>query len=202
MYGTRELVNQYSAQLVASVLSFVGADLRVSTFHKFLMEEWDTRVLAVYMDGELLLGLQARTHARTHGRPSCCMPPLHTALAQHVLSSVTRCWRMGARAIGQQPVPTTQEDATARLPFVGPTARVCQQFSCRGDSITSVRAPPFLPLPTAMRKVSEPARVPCCDFPNDYVPAGGRKGDSPALDIRKALWVSDKVRTAAGRRQS
>ena len=52
MYGTRELVNQYSAQLVASVLSFVGADLRVGTFHKFLMEEWDTRALAVYMDGE------------------------------------------------------------------------------------------------------------------------------------------------------
>lgn len=95
MYGTRELVNQYSAQLVASVLSFVGADLRVGTFHKFLMEEWDTRVLAVYMD--------------------------------------------------------------------------------------------------AMRKVSEPARVPCCDFPMDYVPSGGRKGDAPALDVRKALWVADKV---------
>ena len=44
-----------------------------------------------------------------------------------------------------------------------------------------------------MRKVSEAARVPCCDFPPDYVPSGGRKGDASVLDIRKALWVSDKV---------
>lgn len=35
--------------------------------------------------------------------------------------------------------------------------------------------------------------MPCCDFPPDYLPPGGRKGDPPSVDVRKATWVADKV---------
>lgn len=45
----------------------------------------------------------------------------------------------------------------------------------------------------AWRKLYEPARVPCCDFPADHVPPGGRKGDAAPVDLRKALWVAEKV---------
>ncbi len=53
MYGTKDLVNQYAAQLVVSNLQFGGpeGDPRVTTFHRFLLEEWDTRVLSVFLDG-------------------------------------------------------------------------------------------------------------------------------------------------------
>ncbi|KAG2495312.1 hypothetical protein HYH03_006584 [Edaphochlamys debaryana] len=95
VYGTKELVNQYAAQLVATCLAYGTADPRVGTFQRFLMEEWDTRVLTVYLE--------------------------------------------------------------------------------------------------AMRKLLEPARVPCCDFPQDYVPPGGRKGDPWPVDVRKALWVAERV---------
>ncbi|KXZ43387.1 hypothetical protein GPECTOR_92g610 [Gonium pectorale] len=94
VYGTKDLVNQYSAQLVATCLQCC-ADPRVATFQRFLMEEWDTRVLSAYLD--------------------------------------------------------------------------------------------------AVKKLSEPARVACCDFPPDYLPAGARKGESSPVDIRKALWVAEKV---------
>lgn len=52
VYGTRELVNQYAAQLVATSLSSKRADPRVNTFHKFLMDEWDARVCTVFLEGE------------------------------------------------------------------------------------------------------------------------------------------------------
>lgn len=54
MYGTKDLVNQYAAQLVVSNLQFGGpdGDPRVTTFHRFLLEEWDTRVLSVFLDGK------------------------------------------------------------------------------------------------------------------------------------------------------
>ncbi len=42
----------------------------------------------------------------------------------------------------------------------------------------------------ALRKVQEPARLPCCDFPPDWAP---RKGGVPVVDVRKCLWVADKV---------
>lgn len=41
-----------------------------------------------------------------------------------------------------------------------------------------------------MRKMSEPARLPCCDFPPDWAP---KKGGPPMVDVRKCLWVADKV---------
>lgn len=53
-YGTKDLVNQYAAQLVATCLQNCASDPRVGTFQRFLMEEWDTRVLCAYMDGEPL----------------------------------------------------------------------------------------------------------------------------------------------------
>ncbi|GFR42106.1 hypothetical protein Agub_g2949, partial [Astrephomene gubernaculifera] len=95
VYGTKDLVNQYAAQLVATCLQYCAVDPRVSTFQRFLMEEWDTRVLCAYLD--------------------------------------------------------------------------------------------------ASRKLQEPTRVAACDFPPDYVPSGGRKGDSGPVDVRKALWVAEKV---------
>ncbi|GIL77114.1 hypothetical protein Vretifemale_6670, partial [Volvox reticuliferus] len=94
-YGTKDLVNQYAAQLVATCLQYCGNDPRVGTFQRFLMEEWDTRVLCAYMD--------------------------------------------------------------------------------------------------AIRRLQEPSRVPCCDFPADYLPVGTRKGDSAPVDVRKALWVAERV---------
>lgn len=52
VYGTKELVNQYSAALVATDLAYESADPRVGTFNKFLLEEWDTRALSIYLEGE------------------------------------------------------------------------------------------------------------------------------------------------------
>ncbi|EFJ45415.1 hypothetical protein VOLCADRAFT_94255 [Volvox carteri f. nagariensis] len=94
-YGTKDLVNQYAAQLVATCLQYCANDPRVGTFQRFLMEEWDTRVLCAYMD--------------------------------------------------------------------------------------------------ATRRLQEPSRVPCCDFPADYLPSGARKNDSAPVDVRKALWVAERV---------
>ena len=35
--------------------------------------------------------------------------------------------------------------------------------------------------------------MPAADFPPDYLPPGGRKGDSGCVDVRKALWVAERV---------
>ena len=43
------------------------------------------------------------------------------------------------------------------------------------------------------QRLSEPARVPCCDFPSDHVPAGGSRMAQSVADVRKCLWVADKV---------
>lgn len=52
VYGTRELVNQYAAQLVATCAFCRRGDTRVSSFYKFLADEWDARVCGVYMEGK------------------------------------------------------------------------------------------------------------------------------------------------------
>ncbi len=44
--------------------------------------------------------------------------------------------------------------------------------------------------PPGMKKLSEAARLPCCDFPTEYAP---KKGAGAVVDIRKCLWVADKV---------
>lgn len=40
--------------------------------------------------------------------------------------------------------------------------------------------------------MNEPARLPCADFPPDWAP-GGRKGSPAYADVRKCLWVADRV---------
>lgn len=42
-----------------------------------------------------------------------------------------------------------------------------------------------------MKRLADAARIPCVDYPPDYAP---RKGEPPVVDVRKALWVADKVR--------
>ncbi|KAF5835795.1 hypothetical protein DUNSADRAFT_6884 [Dunaliella salina] len=42
-----------------------------------------------------------------------------------------------------------------------------------------------------LKRLSEPARLPCCDFPADW--SGTKKGGHPLADVRKCLWVADKV---------
>lgn len=41
-----------------------------------------------------------------------------------------------------------------------------------------------------LKAIGEPARLPCCDFPSDYA---ARKGGSAMVDVRKCLFVADKV---------
>ena len=43
-YGTRDLVNQYAAQTVATLQLYRKNDVRLATFYKFLFETWDTKV--------------------------------------------------------------------------------------------------------------------------------------------------------------
>lgn len=43
----------------------------------------------------------------------------------------------------------------------------------------------------ALKRLGEPARLPCCDFPADW--SGAKKGGHPQADVRKCLWVADKV---------
>jgi hypothetical protein len=42
----------------------------------------------------------------------------------------------------------------------------------------------------ALKKLGEPARLPCCDFPEGWSP---KKGGQPMVDVRKCLWVADKL---------
>lgn len=42
-----------------------------------------------------------------------------------------------------------------------------------------------LSLSAGMKRLAEPARVPCTDYPPDYAP---RKGEAAVVDVRKALW--------------
>jgi len=92
MYGARELVNQYVAQVIATLNAFKGSEPRLATFQKCLDGVWSPSVLSVYIDG--------------------------------------------------------------------------------------------------MRKLAEPARLPCIDFPADFSP---RRGGEPVADVRKCLWVADKL---------
>lgn len=52
MYGTKDLVNQYAATLVASCELYAARHPSVFTFRMFLLEAWGTRVLAVFVEGE------------------------------------------------------------------------------------------------------------------------------------------------------
>jgi hypothetical protein len=164
LYGTKELVNQYAAQLVVSCLAFGGADPRVRTFQRFLLEEWDTRCLTTYLDGAAAGAAAAEPPRRLLPGPRRRHPP--------------RAWR-----------PT-------RLPTSTPhTAHHCARPHAR--SPPSLPSLPSLPLPlppAALRKLAEPSRVPAVDFPSDHVPPGGRKGDPPPVDTRKALAIAERVR--------
>ncbi|KAG1671286.1 hypothetical protein FOA52_010857 [Chlamydomonas sp. UWO 241] len=92
VYGTRDLVNQYAAQVVATLTAYKREDARLATFQKFLDETWSVRELVIYIEG--------------------------------------------------------------------------------------------------MKKLAEPARLPCADYPSDFLT---HKGAAPVADVRKCLWVADKV---------
>ncbi|GAX72557.1 hypothetical protein CEUSTIGMA_g13.t1 [Chlamydomonas eustigma] len=91
-YGTRDLVNQYMAQVIVTLEEYKSSEPRLMTFEKFLRDKWNKKILSIFLEGLLLL--------------------------------------------------------------------------------------------------QQPARLPCCDYPPDYAPT---RGGAPVVDIRKCLWVTDRV---------
>lgn len=49
-YGTKRLVNEYSASVVATVNKYHRQDARVEVFGHFLSELWDTSTLTVFLN--------------------------------------------------------------------------------------------------------------------------------------------------------
>jgi len=47
-----------------------------------------------------------------------------------------------------------------------------------------------------LKRLSEPSRLNCCDFPSEWV--GTKRSGHPMVDVRKCLWVADKVGGCAG----
>ncbi|KAJ9516501.1 hypothetical protein QJQ45_011148 [Haematococcus lacustris] len=60
MYGTKDMVNQYTAQLVATLKTYYQADPRVSLFYRFLYEQLPLQTLSLFLDGLRKLSEPAR----------------------------------------------------------------------------------------------------------------------------------------------
>eukprot|EP00955_Chlamydomonas_euryale_P113651 366229-Chlamydomonas_euryale.AAC.4 len=156
MYGARELVNQYVAQVIATLNAFKGSEPRLATFQKCLDGVWSPSVLSVYIDGMRKLAEPARL-------PCIDFPA----------------------------------DFSPRR-YSGPTGADAGDWSNRVCVLCSARilvGPTELQLTSALisssafsRAQIAPALIhltPTCSF--------HRRGGEPVADVRKCLWVADKL---------
>lgn len=52
MYGTKSLVGEYSASIVATVNKYHRSDMRIELFGHFLSDFWDTETLCIFLHAQ------------------------------------------------------------------------------------------------------------------------------------------------------